>query len=101
MRILTYVLRGFIFFVLVAFAINNQQPVTVNWFFSYAWTAPLVIIVLAAFVAGTVLGVLAMTPAWWRHRRRAKRLETTVVPAPAALPAAPVAPDVTVVRDGL
>ena len=40
MRILTYVLRGFIFFVLVAFAINNQQPVTVNWFFSYAWTAP-------------------------------------------------------------
>ena len=101
MRILTYVLRGFIFFVLVAFAINNQQPVTVNWFFSYAWTAPLVIIVLAAFVAGTVFGVLAMTPAWWRHRRRAKRLETTVAPAPAALPAAPVAPDVTVVRDGL
>ncbi len=101
MRILTYVLRGFIFFVLVAFAINNQQPVTVNWFFSYAWTAPLVIIVLAAFVAGTAFGVLAMTPAWWRHRRRARRLETTVVPAPAALPAASVAPDMTVVRDGL
>ena len=101
MRILTYVLRGFIFFVLVAFAINNQQPVTVNWFFSYAWTAPLVIIVLAAFVAGTAFGVLAMTPAWWRHRRRARRLETTVMPAPAALPAASVAPDMTVVRDGL
>ncbi|MBC7662341.1 MAG: LapA family protein [Caulobacter sp.] len=104
MRILTYVLRGFIFFVLVAFAINNQQPTTVNWFFSYAWTAPMVIIVLAAFVGGTVFGVLAMTPAWWRHRRRAKRLETIVVPAPAALPAAPVAPvapDVMVVRDGL
>ena len=101
MRILTYVLRGFIFFVLVAFAINNQQPVTVNWFFSYAWTAHMVIIILAAFVCGTVFGVLAMTPAWWRHRRRARRLETAVVPAPAALPAAPVAPDVTVVRDGL
>lgn len=101
MRILTYVLRGFIFFVLVAFAINNQQPTTVNWFFSYAWTAPMVIIVLVAFVAGTVFGVLAMTPAWWRHRRRARRLETTAAPAPAAPPAAPVAPDVMVVRDGL
>ena len=101
MRILTYVLRGFIFFVLVAFAINNQQPTTVNWFFSYAWTAPMVIIVLAAFVGGTVFGVLAMTPAWWRHRRRARRLETTVGPVPAGLPAAPVAPDVMVVRDGL
>ena len=101
MRILTYVLRGFIFFVLVAFAIDNQQPTTVNWFFSYAWTAPMVIIVLAAFVAGTVFGVLAMTPAWWRHRRRARHLETAVAPAPVPLPAAPVAPDVTVVRDGL
>ena len=101
MRILTWLVRAFLFFVLVAFAINNQQPATVNWFFSYAWTAPLVIIVLAAFVSGTVFGVLAMTPSWWRHRRRARRLETPVASAPPALPAAPVAPDLTVVRDGL
>ncbi len=101
MRILTWLVRAFLFFVLVAFAINNQQPATVNWFFSYAWTARMVIIVLAAFVCGTVFGVLAMTPSWWRHRRRARRLTVPVVPTPAATPTAPAAPDLTVVRDGL
>ena len=101
MRILTWLLRAFIFFVLFAFAINNQQPATVNWFFSYAWTTSMVYIVLFAFAAGALFGVLAMTPSWWRHRRRAKRLEAPVIVAAAPAPAAPPAPDVTVVRDGL
>jgi lipopolysaccharide assembly protein A len=101
MRILTWLVRAFLFLALFGFAINNQQLATVNWLFSYAWTAHMVIIVLAAFACGAVFGVLAMTPSWWHHRRRAKRLATPVVPVPPALPAAPVAPDVTVVRDGL
>ena len=101
MRILTWLLRGFIFFALFAFALNNLQPATVNWFFSYAWNARMVIVVLAAFVCGTVFGVLAMTPSWWHHRRRAKRLESPAVAAPAAAPAATPAPDLTIVRDGL
>jgi uncharacterized integral membrane protein len=101
MRILSWLLRAFLFLALFGFAINNQQPATVNWLFSYAWTARMVIIVLAAFVAGTVFGVLAMTPSWWHHRRRARRLETPMASAQPTLPAAPVAPDLTVVRDGL
>jgi len=101
MRILTWLLRGFIFFALFAFALNNLQPATVNWFFSYAWTTPMVIIVLVAFACGAVFGVLAMTPSWWHHRRRAKRLESPAVAAPAAAPAATPAPDLTIVRDGL
>jgi uncharacterized integral membrane protein len=101
MRILTWLLRAFLFFVLFAFAINNQQPATVNWFFSYAWTTGMVYIVLFAFAAGTLFGVLAMTPAWWRHRRRAKRLETPLAADVVLVPAAPPAPDLTVVRDGL
>src|ERR1700743_3395341 len=101
MRILTWRVRAFLFLALLGFAINNQQLATVNWLFSYAWTARMVIIVLAAFVAGTVFGVLPMRPSWWHHGRLAKRLEPRFVPAPPALPAAPLAPDVTVVRDGL
>jgi putative membrane protein len=101
MRILTWLFRAFLFFALFAFALNNLQPATVNWFFSYAWTTPLVIIVLVAFACGAVFGVLAMTPSWWRHRRRANRLATPpAAPAP-ALPAASPALDVTAVRDGL
>src|SRR3954469_14825421 len=101
MRILTWLIRAFLLLALFGFAINNQQLATVNWMFSYAWNARMVIIVLAAFVCGTVFGVLAMTPSWWHHRRRAKRLETPSPATPAAPPPAPPAPDMTAVRDGL
>jgi len=101
MRLLTYLFRVFLFLALFAFAMNNLQPATVNWFFSYAWSAPLVIIVLIAFACGAVFGVLAMTPSWWRHRRAARRLDVPAVAAAPAAPAAQTAPDVTVVRDGL
>ncbi|MET0382725.1 MAG: LapA family protein [Burkholderiaceae bacterium] len=99
MRLLTWLLRAFLFFALFAFAINNQQPATVNWFFSYAWTTSMVYIVLFAFVAGALLGMLAMTPSWWRDRRRAKRPGAPA--AAAAAPAASTTPEVLVVRDGL
>ena len=84
MRILVWLLRAFVFFCLFAFALNNQQLTSVHWFFGHAWTAPLVIIVLVAFGAGTAFGVLAMVPSWWRERRQARRS-----PAQAANPAQP------------
>ena len=68
MRIFSWLVRGFIFFTLFAFALNNQQNATVRWFFGVEWTAPLVIVVLAAFAAGAVIGVLAMLPGRWRRR---------------------------------
>lgn len=94
MRIFVWLFRAFVFFALFAFSLNNQQTVTVHWFFGYVWSAPLVIIVLAAFAAGTVIGVLAMTPNWWRQRRRATQ-RTEGAAAPVASPVAPVsAPDI-------
>ncbi len=86
MRLVVWLLLGFVFFTLFAFALNNQQDVVVHWFFGAAWHAPMVIVVLVAFAAGAAIGVLAMAPAWWRHRR----LTTRQGPAPAA--AAPAAP---------
>ena len=74
MRVLSWVLRFFIFLSLFAFALNNEQPVVVHWFFGAQWTAPMVIVVLVAFASGAALGVLAMVPSWWRHRRVARRL---------------------------
>ena len=73
MRVLSWVFRFFIFLSLFAFALNNEQPVVVHWFFGARWTAPMVIVVLAAFAGGAAIGVLAMVPAWWRHRRVARR----------------------------
>lgn len=73
MRVFHWVFRAFLFFTLFAFALNNEQPVVVHWFFGAQWTAPLVIVVLIAFASGAALGVLAMVPSWWRHRRVARQ----------------------------
>lgn len=73
MRLLSRLLWAFIFFAAFAFALNNQQTVTVRWFFGLDWQAPLVIVVLLVFAAGCAVGVLAMVPAWWRHRKAARQ----------------------------
>ena len=85
MRILVWLFRALIFFTLFAFALNNQQQANVRWFFGVEWHAPMVIVVLVVFALGCALGVLAMVPSWWRHRREALRL----APTPAAAPAPP------------
>ena len=85
MRVLVWIFRALIFFTLFAFALNNQQIANVRWFFGVEWHAPMVIVVLVVFAAGCALGVLAMVPAWWRHRREALRLAPPAAPG-AAVP---------------
>ena len=70
MRYLIWLLKAAIFFVLFAFALNNQSPVHVHLFFGAYWQAPLVLVLLIALVLGVVLGVLVMLPIWLRARRR-------------------------------
>ena len=82
MRLFVWLFRAFIFFTLFAFALNNQQNATVRWFFGIEWHAPMVIVVLAAFAGGCAIGVMAMLPSWWKHRRVARRVAP--LPAPAA-----------------
>ncbi len=72
MRALVWLFRAFLFFVLFAFALNNQHEVALKWFFGYESRAPMVFVVLAAFALGCVAGALAMLPSWWRHRRAAR-----------------------------
>ena len=78
MRVIVWLLRGFVFFCLFAFALNNQQVVSVNWFFGFQSHAAMVFVVLAAFALGCVIGVVAMVPSWWRHRRVAKQQRKAV-----------------------
>lgn len=102
MRILVWLARAFVFFTLFAFALNNQQTVTVHWFFGVDWNAPMVIVVLAAFALGSVIGALAMLPGWWRHRRDAGRKpERSPVGAAASTAAAPAPAAEHPPRDGL
>jgi lipopolysaccharide assembly protein A len=84
MRFIVWLFRAFIFFTLFAFALNNQQTATVRWFFGVEWNTPMVIIVLTAFAGGCAIGVLAMVPTWWRHRRVARRQTAPPAPPPPA-----------------
>ena len=75
MRYLLWLLKAAIFFTLFAFALNNQQTAVVHFFFGTSWSAPLVLIVLAAFALGLVVGVLGMVPRWWKHRAAARQAQ--------------------------
>jgi len=56
MKYIVWLLKAAIFFTLFAFALNNQQAATVHFFFGHSWTGPLVLVVLAAFAFGLVVG---------------------------------------------
>ncbi|SFD62206.1 LapA family protein [Paracidovorax konjaci] len=86
MKYLLWLLKAAIFFTLFAFALNNQQDATVHFFFGTHWSAPLVLVVLAAFTLGVAVGVLGMVPRWWKHLRAARRAEAALPPGPAAAP---------------
>lgn len=73
MKYLLWLLKAAIFFTLFAFALNNQHDATVYFFFGTSWRAPLVLVVLAAFAGGLVVGALGMLPGWWKHRAAAQR----------------------------
>jgi uncharacterized integral membrane protein len=87
MRLLAWVFRAFVFFALFAFALNNQQEVTVHWFFGIDWHSPLIVVALVAFALGCAIGVLAMVPSWWRQRRVAQRAQPAAPAASAKAPA--------------
>jgi uncharacterized integral membrane protein len=73
MRLFVWLVRAALFFILLAFALNNQHEASLKWFFGQEWRTPMVFIVLGAFTLGCVFGVFAMVPSWWQHRRAARR----------------------------
>ena len=88
--LLKWILKAAIFFTLFAFALNNQQETTVHFFFGTVWKTSMVIIVLAVFASGVVVGVLGMVPRWLKHRHAATKAKkaaliraSTSTPAPA------------------
>ena len=86
--LLKWMLKAAIFFTLFAFALNNQDAVTLHLFFGVQWQAPLVLVVLLAFSAGVIVGIVGMVPRWWKHRKAAQRAASQPPAAEAAAPAA-------------
>jgi putative membrane protein len=70
---------GFVFFILFfGFALKNTQEVDLHFFLHYELRGPLVLMLLGFFVAGAALGVLALTPTVFRHRRETHKHKTVI-----------------------
>jgi lipopolysaccharide assembly protein A len=69
LRFLSALVWGVVFLVLLLFALKNTDPVTVKFYFEQEWRAPLMLVVLAAFAAGAIFGMIACVPAFMRRHR--------------------------------
>jgi len=69
MRYLLWLLRGILFLLLLGFAVKNDQPIVLRYFFGYEWGASLVVILLCFFAAGVAIGVLSMLASMLYQRR--------------------------------
>ncbi len=75
MRYLNWLLRAILFLILFGFAVKNDQPVVLHYFFGYEWQASLVLILLLFFAVGTGVGALSMLGNIFRQRREIAMLK--------------------------
>lgn len=78
MRLLLWLLRVLVFFLLLGFALKNDAIVTLRFFFETEWRLPLIAVILFAFVAGGLLGVTAAVLTLRNQRREIRRLRENV-----------------------
>lgn len=101
MQAVVWILRFAIVVVLVWFAVNNADQVTMRGLPGQEVKAPLVFVLLVAFVGGVMIGLLAWVPTVVRQRREIGRLKraaekqaalAAIAPMPAPAATAPPAP---------
>ncbi len=78
MRYLNWIFRVVIFLVLLGFAVKNDQPITLHYFFGYEWQSSLVLVLLIFFAAGTAVGVIAMLANVLQQRREIGNLQRDI-----------------------
>jgi uncharacterized integral membrane protein len=78
MRYINWILRVMLFIVLLGFAVKNDQPITLRYFFGYEWQSSLVIVLLIFFAAGAAVGVLAMFVNMLQQRREIAALQREI-----------------------
>ncbi len=97
MKFVVWLIRVLVFVLLLVLALANTQIVTLNFFASYSWSAPLILIGLVFFGVGLIAGLLSSVPTLFRLRRENRRLKRSLhaareVPTPVteSLPLPPV-----------
>lgn len=97
MQLLRWVIGALLFLVLLLFALQNSDPVTLRFYHWWSWQAPLVFVVLLAFAVGAACGLLAgalraarLKRQLARSRRGRTREKATTPPRDAVSLATPV-----------
>jgi uncharacterized integral membrane protein len=85
MTALTWAIRLIIFVALLVFATQNTDPVSLHFFTGQIWQAPLVLVLLAFFVGGVILGALSLLGVIFRQRREIARLKRAAQRKPEAV----------------
>lgn len=78
MRYLVWPMRAVMFILLLGFAVKNDQPVVLKYFFGFEWQTSLVVILLCFFSIGVLIGVLAMLGKVFLQRRELAALRREV-----------------------
>jgi uncharacterized integral membrane protein len=74
MRLVMWILRLLLFFLLFGFAVKNDHLVRLYFYFGAEWELPLVFAILVVFAAGALLGMTAIFGSLLRQRREIGRL---------------------------
>ena len=75
MKYLSWIFRVFLFLILLGFAVKNNEPVVLKYFFGYEWHASLVLVLLVFFAVGTGIGMLALLSTLLRQRKEIASLK--------------------------
>ncbi len=81
MKFLSRIVGIVLFILFFGFALKNTHEVALHFFLGYEIRAPLVLMLLAFFAGGAILGVLAMTPTVVRYRRNSDDRKNAVLAA--------------------
>lgn len=85
MRIFVWALRLCIFLIFVALAVRNLEPASLVLFAEYSVQAPLVIMLLGAFLVGVILTALSFALLLLRQQREILHLSAELHTAQASL----------------
>lgn len=75
MRYFNWLLRIVLFIFLLGFAVKNDQPVVLRYFFGYEWQSSLVLVLLLFFAAGVGVGMVAALSKIFMQRREINTLK--------------------------
>jgi putative membrane protein len=78
MKLISKIVAAIVVIVIFGFALENMQEAVLHFFFGYEIRGPLTLLLFGVFLFGAVLGVVAMTPSFFRHSRALSKHKKTI-----------------------